>query len=462
MNHNLTVKTNPVIWILSLLCGMAALNALGDVALSTLSFFNSPTYGNGLYSRLIQGQDGNFYGVADGGGPNSSGTVFKVTPAGKVTLIALFNSGDGVSPRGQLVQDPVGNLYGTTVSGGAFNQGTVFQVTPDGNLTTLVSFNGTNGANPQSGLILAKDGLLYGTTAFGGTAYNGSAFSGYGTAFSVTTNGALNTLVFFEGFNGSTPRAGLIQASDENFYGTLEQGGPNGSVGTVFRLTKSGEVTNLVSFTGTNGLHPQAALIQGTDGDFYGTTTYGGKDYDVQSQALGNGTVFRLTTNGDLVTLVSFGTNAISGRFPGSDLFQSPDGALYGTTSAGGASQFGTVFRLTPEGSFATLYNFGGNDGGQPIAGILQAADGGFYGATLTTVFRFTMNPTMTVSQSDGVVTLGWNAAAGLRYQVQGKTDLNQTGWSNIGSATVATSGTASYYVLAPSAQRFYRVVFLP
>jgi uncharacterized repeat protein (TIGR03803 family) len=171
-------------------------------------------------------------------------------------------------PSAGLVQGSDGSFYGTTAYGGASGKGTVFQVTPAGVLTKLISFTGANGSHPVAPLVQGSDGNLYGTTAYGGT--NGNN----GTVFQMTPAGALTTLVSFNGTNGSHPLAGLVQGSDGNFYGTTMRGGANNR-GTVFLMTPAGVLTTLVSFSGANGRLPFAALVQGTNGNFYGTTDGG-------------------------------------------------------------------------------------------------------------------------------------------------------------------------------------------
>src|SRR6266849_4061168 len=151
-------------------------------------------------------------------------------------------------------------------------------------LQTLHSF-GSNPKNPQAGLVQANDGNFYGTTALGGT--NGEN----GTVFGITPNGVFGSLFSFNGTNGSRPAASLIQGSDGNLYGTTTSGGSSGDNGTVFRITLSGAFTSLFSFNGTNGSGPAAGLVQASDGNFYGTTQFGGTNGD-------NGTVFRITPGG--------------------------------------------------------------------------------------------------------------------------------------------------------------------
>jgi uncharacterized repeat protein (TIGR03803 family) len=319
-------------------------------ALAILASFNGPN-GSHPTAALVEGSDGNFYGTTAYGGTNgNNGTVFQITPEGALTTLVSFNGTNGRHSAGGLVEGTDGNVYGTTIRGGADDLGTVFQITPAGTLATLVSFNGANGGlpfaglmqgtngnfygttslgssgngtvftmnpagvltmvegvsapalYPAAGLVQAKDGNFYGTTAYGGND-SLNAGSGFGTVFKMTPSGALTTLLSFNGFNGSYCASGLVQASDGNFYGTTAGGGGSSSLtggGTVFKMTPTGTLTTIVSFNGANGCSPQAPLIQGTDGNFYGTTTYGGPN--------GGGTVFQVTTNGVLTTLAAFGS----------------------------------------------------------------------------------------------------------------------------------------------------------
>jgi trimeric autotransporter adhesin len=218
---------------------------------------------------------------------------------------------------------------------------------------------------------------------------------------------------FTAGTDGQFPRAGLIQGADGNFYGTTYQGGTN-SNGTVFKITSAGVETVLYSFTaGTDGVYPRAGLIQGTDGNFYGTTSAGG--------ASGYGTVFKLTPAGAETVLYSF-TGGTDGGFPYAGLIQGADGNFYGTTYQGGTNGNGTVFKLTPAGAETVLYSFaGGTDGQYPQAGLIQGTDGNFYGTTLNggtnavgTVFKLTPAGAETVLYSFAGGTDGGNPFAGL------------------------------------------------
>jgi uncharacterized repeat protein (TIGR03803 family) len=178
---------------------------------------------------------------------------------------------------------------------------------------------------------LGNDGNFYGTTM----GINGS--SDYGTVFKVTTNGMLTTLIAFSSTNGAHPWAGLTLGSDGNFYGTTVSGGYNNlNDGTVFKVTTNGTLTTLIAFNSSNGANPAAALTLRNDGNFYGTTWKGGSS--------GVGTIFQVSTNGALTTLVSF--NWTNGALLLSGLTLGNDNNLYGTTAEGGSSDDGTVFCL--------------------------------------------------------------------------------------------------------------------
>ncbi|MEY2427256.1 MAG: hypothetical protein QOJ40_141, partial [Verrucomicrobiota bacterium] len=286
------------------------------------------------FAGLVQGADGNLYGSTYEGGTNNLGSLFKITLSGLLTTLRGLDSPDGILPYAALARGSDGNLYGCGYEGGAGANGTVFKLMSDGTFNVLYPFSGgTNGAYLSGGLIQDADGRLYGTT------YGGGA-SGFGTVFNMTTNGALTTLASFSSTNGASPYAGLTRGSDGNFYGATFSGGSY-SNGTVFRITPAGSITNLYSFRASvDGQGPVAALLQGSDGNFYGTTTYGG--------AYNDGTVFRIAPNGVLATLAVF--DGFNGANPLAALVQSTNGDLYGTTQNGGASGRGVIFRLSVSG----------------------------------------------------------------------------------------------------------------
>src|SRR5438034_3426176 len=164
-------------------------------------------------------------------------------------------------------------------------------------LTTLHVFRGTDGNGPEAGLVLGTNGNFYGTTEVGGTATNTACFGGCGTVFEISLDGAFTSLYSFTNNDGDAPRAGLLQASDGNLYGTTAFGGPFGGLGTVFRITPTGVLTNLHTFRGNDGIGPEGTLVEGANGILYGTTAEGGPSTP--------GTVFQITTNGVFATLGS-------------------------------------------------------------------------------------------------------------------------------------------------------------
>ncbi|MBI5774413.1 MAG: choice-of-anchor D domain-containing protein [Verrucomicrobia bacterium] len=320
---------------------------------------------NPQYGALVQGGDGDFYGMSYSGGNNGYGTVFKVTSAGVVTTLVVFNYSNGGYPYGSLVQGSDGNFYGMTREGGNNGYGTAFKMTPTGTLTTLVNFNYSNGANPYGRLVQGGDGNFYGMTYQGGNI-------GYGTAFKMTPGGTLTTLVNFGYSNGAYPYGSLVQGSDGDFYGMTQSGGNNGN-GTAFKMTPGGALTTLVHFNNNSGRYPQGSLMQGSDGNFYGMTTSGG--------SFGSGTAFKMTPGGALTTLVNFDYS--NGAYPIGSLVQASDGDFYGMTQSGGSSGSGTIFKMTAGGELATLVNFDyyGN-GAYPYGSLMQAFNGDLYGMT--------------------------------------------------------------------------------
>jgi uncharacterized repeat protein (TIGR03803 family) len=361
---------------------------------TTLVNFNGA---NGAYPQpegLLQGLDGNLYGTTDSGGANNAGTIFKMTPTGVLTTLHSFNTTDGASPAASLVQALNGNFFGVTQNGGASGSGTFFRMTPSGVLTTLHNFDGTDGSLPNSRLLIASDGNFYGTAAFGGN--SGLCPSVLcGTIFKITASGVLTTVYNFclqTGCqDGVTPFLGLAQASDGSFYGAT-WGGGTGNGGTIFRVTSQGALTSYsfcqaYPFCEIN--HP-LNLVLGTDGNFYGLT----------EQAGVQGSFFKVTPAGAVTTLYNFCAQlaCADGATPRGALSLGSDGNFYGTTYYGGVRNLGTVFRVTPTGVLTTLHSFRGADGSYPIGGVSQAKNGDFYGTTTSggsggqgTVFRLSL-----------------------------------------------------------------------
>ncbi|MBV9300785.1 MAG: hypothetical protein JOY62_09525 [Acidobacteriaceae bacterium] len=343
---------------------------------------NVPVY-TGL---LAQGRDGNLYSTTPYGGTLCSfcGTVFKVTPSGTLTVIDSFNdtAGAAYNPHSGLTLGTDGDFYGTTSAGGTKSWGTVFKVTPSGALTTLYSFDTTctspciDGAFPTAPPVEGRDGDYYGTTPHSGDGTNS------GVVYRITPAGAYTILHRFvytaAGFN---PQAPLILGADGNFYGTTTLGGKVPSncgasnteaCGTVFKMTPSGTVTFLHEFDKTDGAAPVAPVVQASDGNFYGTTSEGG-------DANGDGVIFKLTPSGQLTVLHSF-NGTTDGKRPTAGLVEATDGNFYGATTLGGSKNYGTLYKITSAGAFSVIYNFDQTTGADPQVTLFQHTNGDLYG----------------------------------------------------------------------------------
>jgi uncharacterized repeat protein (TIGR03803 family) len=311
---------------------------------------------------------------------------------------------DGGNPFAGLIADSSGNFYGTATIGGSSGAGVVFKLSPNGTPAVLHSFAGgaSDGGDPESGLIADSSGNLYGTTRTGG---GSGCFTGQGcgTVFRLSPDGTSYTVLhsFVGGASdGAVPVAGLILDSSGNLYGTTAAGGGSGcggfGCGVVFKLSPSGTVTLLHSFTGSDGTMPRAGLITDSNGNLYGTTQNGG---DLSCGPIfgqpGCGVVFKLSPSGTTYTfslLHTFEAGASDGAIPLAGLIADSSGNLYSTTDAGGGSGCGGtgcggVFKLSPSGSsytFSLLYSFAGppSDGWEPFAGLILDGSGNLYGTT--------------------------------------------------------------------------------
>jgi uncharacterized repeat protein (TIGR03803 family) len=397
--------------ILITFCALSGVAAFSQT-FTTIASFDGTDGAAPFYTPLVQGANGNFYGTTEAGGASNGGTVFEVTSAGAVTTLYNFcakvNCRDGGSPFGGLTQTANGDIYGTTHSGGSGRNcadycGTIFEISPEGKLTTIHSFcaqtNCADGAEPYDTLVQAYDGDFYGTTYTGGANAN---CSGCGTVFKITPTGTFATLYSFCSLtncaDGGEPAAGLALATDGKLYGSAPDGGANGNGGTIFSITPAGKLTTLYSFCSlpscADGNYTQPTLIQASDGNFYGTTVFGGANDSACN--IGCGTIFKITPAGKLTTLYSFCSQpgCADGQYPEAGLIQATDGNFYGTTSGGANSNAvcdsgpgcGTVFKITPTGTFTTLYSFcplaNCADGANPYAAPVQGTDGNLYGTT--------------------------------------------------------------------------------
>jgi uncharacterized repeat protein (TIGR03803 family) len=318
----------------------------GTVFKVTTSGAETPLYAfkgepDGEYPKAgLINVSGTLYGTtAQGGacsGSGGCGTVFKITTSGAETpLYAFQGQPDGANPVAGLV-NVGGTLYGTTQYGGANGYGTIFSITTSGKETVLYSFSygSGDGEFPQAGLINVK-GTLYGTTTYGGA-------NDWGTVFSVTPSGAETLLHGFgESGDGAMPVTGLVDVKG-TLYGTTQSGGAHDS-GTVYSITTSGteKVLHSFKYVRGGGESPRAGLID-VNGTLYGTTTG-----QTCRNAHSCGTIFAITTSGAETVLHSFAGPPGDGEFPEADLLE-VNGKLYGTTLSGGASDYGTLFSISP------------------------------------------------------------------------------------------------------------------
>jgi uncharacterized repeat protein (TIGR03803 family) len=388
--------------LLAILVALSRLACAQAVETTLVSFDGT----NGHYPTqgLLLAGDGNFYGTTPSYGADN-GTVFRITPTGTLTTIYRFSGlADEGNPLAALIQGSDGNLYGTTAGGLANEYGTVFKLTLDGTLTTLFVFTydpttatWPDGNAPEAALVEGPDGNFYGTTTSGGRPNGGS--SALGTIFKMSPAGDLLGSFPVYGFlDISIPNAPLVLGTDGAFfYSTAYQSGGGLGSGAVYQFSAAGVVTVLHGFNDTpDGNVPNGGLVLGGDGNFYGTTEYGGTSH--------LGTVYRISQGGTYEELISFDSS--NGAQPFGQMIQATDGNFYGTTVGGGSLLNGTVFQLTPAGVLTTVYNFtySGSDGAQPKGTLVQGADRRLYGTTqagglygLGTVFALDLNlPTPT------------------------------------------------------------------
>jgi uncharacterized repeat protein (TIGR03803 family) len=490
-----------IAYIVIVFCAVSGVAVFAQTFTSVARFDRGDGFDGGFYptAALVQGLDGNFFTTTYSGGTGAGGTVVEITPGGRQTELYSFcfetvtcrRGGD--SPYASLLLAADGNFYGTTVAGGTHPRtegcdgegvscGTLFRIDAAGTYTYLYHFcaqpNCADGGNPYAGLIQAADGNFYGTASDGGandaacmSHSPGLQYAACGTIFKIVPGGRLTTFYSFcaetNCSDGAIPMAGLVQATNGNFYGVTSADGANNG-GTIFEITPAGELTTLYSFCAqslcADGTSPTSALIQATDGNLYGTTPSGG--------ANGDGTLFKVTPAGEFTTLYSFCAQAdcIDGSDPGA-IIQATDGNLYGMTGRGGANNSslcydqgcGTIFKITLHGTLTTLYSFCAESGcgdGIPtatlptIAALVQATDGNFYGTTLAggatgggdpdnrgfgTVFRLSMG------LGPFVETVSRSGEVGGTVTILGN-DLGRT-------TSVAFNGTAAAFTVVSSTE---------
>jgi len=319
-------------------------------------------------------------------------TVLSLLPgsanAKSFKILHAFAGGDGFAPsRGPLIADKAGNLYGTTRLGGAYNAGTVFELAPNGDFRVLYSFAGyPHTYEPFAGLVADDAGNMYGAAQ--GGRYN------FGAVFKITPSGKESTLYSFKGAADGSGLGGiskLVIDKQGNLYGTTSEGGGSSvcqnGCGTVFKIAADGTETVLHAFlpgSGDEGSFPVAGLLMDTQGNLFGTTLGG-------IHSCGYGTIFKITSDGTLSTLHCF-KDRHEGGGPLGTLIADADGNLYGTAAEKGEKRFarcpyqegcGTLFKLAPDETFTVLFRFsGGHSGARPVSGLLMDTQGTLYGTT--------------------------------------------------------------------------------
>lgn len=416
------------------------------------SFGVAGAVGQKPYAGLVSGMDGALYGTTLGGGTNGAGTVFKVNRdgSGYATLHTFLTNGvDGESP-GALIQASDGALYGMTSIGGGTNRaGTVYKLNMDGSGYRLLHVFGSvaaDGGNPGAGLIEGSDGGLYGTAFFGGS-------NDMGTVFRLNKDGSSYGALYHFGriaSDGTNPDSAVVQGADGALYGTTFFGGTN-DAGTVFKLNTNGGgygVLRMFTKSGGDGQDPDAALLQASNGALYGTTYNGG--------ASNVGTVFTLSTSGAAYSLLhSFKSFAGDAQSPLGPLFEGKDGLLYGTTYSGGSNGVGAIFKLARAGTNYSVWRsflLTGADGENPRGGLVLGSDGAFYGtawdggeAGVGTVLQ--IYPPETPDML-GAVATGTTAQVRFTgvsgYQYQVLRSTNLVDWAAVGTVTMPVSGVGT------------------
>ncbi|HEY1660428.1 MAG TPA: choice-of-anchor tandem repeat GloVer-containing protein [Candidatus Sulfotelmatobacter sp.] len=398
-------------------------------------------YGPFPASVMAQGQDGNLYGTTYSGGTNTYGGIFVITPGGSETVLHEFTSDEGRHCNMGLSLGNDGNFYGACFDGGTSDDGEIYRVTTAGVLTILHSFtnSGSDGAEPNAPPIQASDGNFYGTTLEGGTNHDG-------TIYKLTPGGTLTTihsLLFPQ--DGGAPGTALVQGSDGNLYGTTEEGA------VIFRITTVGKYTVLHTFAVTgDGALPLGALVQGKDGNFYGTTQLDGVN--------GEGTVFKMTPAGGFTVLEVFNETLDGQGQPWVGLVQATDNSFYGVSLRTGLPQmpqYGGIYKVTAKGVYSSLYLFDGAAGANPASALIQHTNGLLYGDTennggfnVGTVYSYNIGaaPFCSLLTSLGKI------AAKVGILGQGFSSSSVVKFAGVKATTVSASGSGYLTATVPPA----------
>jgi uncharacterized repeat protein (TIGR03803 family) len=400
-------------------------------------------------SLLSQGQDGDFYSTIQTNGTTNYGSVYKMTTAGKYTLLSSFCAEKapcaltGANPTGGVTLGFDGNFWGTTLNGGKDAAGTVFKITPSGTLTKVYDFtNAKDDSAPIYPPLQGQDGNLYGVSE---EQYN----SQYGAFYKLTIKGKA-TPHPFNYADGATPNL-PAQGTNLSFYGTTQAGGdPTCRCGVVYKATAGGTITVLHKFTGYasstvyDGNRPIGVLVQGSDGDFYGTTYAGG--------ASNIGTIFKISASGVYTLVHSFTGVPTDGAHPIAGLTVGTDGNLYGTTSVGGKQNGGTIYDITSAGKETVLYSFCSVscfDGFNPTTPMVQHTDGEFYGNTLGNSNGGSAFYSFNVGLKPFAKLVTWSAKVGATVEILGQGFTGTTAVSFDGIAAKFNNVSDTYMTAA-------------
>jgi uncharacterized repeat protein (TIGR03803 family) len=347
---------------LCVLAASFAAHAQTYTVLYNMTSSSTGVWGPQAVGNFAQARDGNLYSTSQLGGTFAKGVIFRLTPAGNVTVLHSFDGTDGATPRGGLMLATDGFLYGTTCSGGLYNNGTVFKIATTGGTSYAVvhdfNINVGDGYCPEVAPVQGRDGNFYGTTT--------ESIPGSGLVYKMTPSGVMTTLhTFNQGANkdGQTP-LGIILGGDGNFYGTTDTGGAT-DLGVAFRISPAGTYTLLHSFTGYSGdgSRPRGTILQASDGSLYGTE-WNGKY------------IYKITLGGVFSEFVTLTTQ--TGYSSSAGLTQATDGKFYGVGGIG----YGYIWQVTSAGALTFPHSFTYTDGDSPQVPLFQHTNGKFYSDT--------------------------------------------------------------------------------
>jgi uncharacterized repeat protein (TIGR03803 family) len=397
--------------------------------------------GNGAGPDLVswtQGRDGRLYGTTAAGGASGEGAFIRFDPATQnITVYHSFDGGDGSHPDGGVTLGSDNNFYGTALQGGSFDQGVLYKFTVNGTYTLLHTFTGgSDGGGPLGPPIEATDGNLYGTT---------SGLIGPSTIYKFTRDGVFSVVYTFKTATTGTHVNGLIQGSDGKLYVTSSGGGPNGC-GTIVKVALYGALLDTFPFDcATNGGAPPGPLAQASDGNYYGAAEFGG--------GFAGGILFELTPasgiNG-ITPLYNFGGSATDGSSPAGNLVQGTDGNLYGSTGSDASKNSGTLYQWSFSNGYRQLYHFEGTFVTTPSGGLTQHTSGLFYGSAVAggshndgMIFSLDMGlePFVTLIRPQGIV--GSNA------QILGQGLIGATAVTFSGSPATTFNVVSDTYMTA-------------